>query len=153
MKKKVFSLMVILIFAIATCGSDSKKAVKTDYDVIVIGAGGGGLAAAAKLSMEKKRVLLIEQHSKVGGYMGSFRRGKYTFEISLHSMDGLEPGIGRNIKVFLIQNIFEVRIANSGTDGIGIRIFVPDNKYSLLLLREHFLYFKYPFWSIKLRAL
>ncbi len=107
MKKRIFFLIVISIFTIASCGSDGKNGEKTDYDVIVIGAGGGGLAAAAKLAMEKKRVLIIEQHSKVGGYMGSFKRGDYTFEISLHSMDGLEPGNGRNIKVFKDAGIYD----------------------------------------------
>jgi all-trans-retinol 13,14-reductase len=61
------------------------------YDVVVIGAGGGGLAAAARLSRAGMKVLVIEQNSKVGGYMGSFTRGPYFFEISLHGMDGLNP--------------------------------------------------------------
>ncbi len=107
MKKKLFALIVISIFAITSCGSDKKKADKASYDAIVIGAGGGGLAAAAKLALEKKKVLLIEQHSKTGGYMGSFRRGDYTFEISLHSMDGLEPGKGRNVQLLKDLGIYK----------------------------------------------
>ncbi len=97
MKKKMFSLIIILIFAIISCGSDGKK---TDYDVVIVGAGGGGLATAARLTLAKKRVLLIEQHSKAGGYMGSFSRGDYTFEISLHAMDGLDPECGTNVHIF-----------------------------------------------------
>ena len=65
-----------------------------DYEVIVIGAGGGGLAAATRLSLAGKKVLLIEQHSKVGGYMSSFERGDYTFEVSLHAINGLDPETG-----------------------------------------------------------
>ena len=107
MKKRIFLLLIISMFTFASCGSNVQNEEKTDYDVIVIGAGGGGLSAASKLSMEKKKVLLIEQHSKVGGYMGSFKRGDYTFEISLHSMDGLEPGAGRNIKVFKDAGIYD----------------------------------------------
>ncbi len=65
---------------------------KADYDVVVIGAGGGGLAAGARLARAGMSVLLIEQHSKVGGYMSEFYRGDYTFEVSLHGMDGLDSG-------------------------------------------------------------
>jgi prolycopene isomerase len=61
------------------------------YDVVVIGAGGGGLAAAARLARAGMKVLVVEQHYKVGGYMGSFTRGPYFIEISLHGMDGLNP--------------------------------------------------------------
>ncbi|UCD83743.1 MAG: NAD(P)/FAD-dependent oxidoreductase [Deltaproteobacteria bacterium] len=59
------------------------------YDVVVIGAGGGGVSAAAKLALGGMKVLVIEQHDKVGGYMSSFERGPYRFEVSLHAMDGL----------------------------------------------------------------
>ena len=62
----------------------------SDYDVVVIGAGGGGLAAAARLALGGMKVLLIEQHYKVGGYMTNFYRGDYTFEVSLHAFDGLD---------------------------------------------------------------
>lgn len=82
-----------LVFLIASIGvgvhSDEKA---PQYDVVVIGAGGGGLASAAALSRNGYKVLLIEQHYKVGGYMTSFQRGEYTFEVSLHAIDGLDPG-------------------------------------------------------------
>jgi len=70
------------------------------YDVIVIGAGGGGLAAAAKLAKSGMKTLLIEQHSKVGGYMTTFQREPYTFEVSLHAMDGLNDPGGMNVPAF-----------------------------------------------------
>ncbi len=97
MKRRIFSLIVILIFAFVSCGTDV-----TDpdvYDVIVVGAGGGGLCAASQLARAGKKVLIIEQHYKVGGYMTDFKRGDYTFEISLHAMDNLNPG--RVIESFL----------------------------------------------------
>ena len=75
--------------------SGKESAVQQDnssYDVIIIGAGGGGLAAAARLSMGGMKVLLMEQHNKVGGYMTNFKRNPYTFEVSLHVVDGLDPG-------------------------------------------------------------
>ena len=104
MKHRILSVFIASVFLLTACGSDAKK---TDYDVIVIGAGGGGLAATARLAINKKKVLLIEQNSKVGGYMGSFKRGDYTFEIGLHSMDGLDPKCGMNVQVFKDLDIYQ----------------------------------------------
>jgi len=77
------------------------------YDVVVIGAGGGGISAAAKLAMGGMKVLVIEQHDKVGGYMTAFEREDYRFEVSLHAMDGmgreLFPKLGIEDKVKAIK--------------------------------------------------
>jgi phytoene dehydrogenase-like protein len=62
------------------------------YDVIVIGAGLGGLTAAAKLAKEGRKVLVIEQHDRPGGYATTFKRGDFTLEVGLHEMDGPAPG-------------------------------------------------------------
>ncbi len=84
------------------------------YDVVVIGAGGGGLAAAARLSLAGLKTLVIEQHNKIGGYMTSFKRGPYTFEVSLHNFDGLDPNMGMNYPVFkqlgIIDRINSIRL-------------------------------------------
>jgi phytoene dehydrogenase-like protein len=55
------------------------------YDVIVIGSGLGGLTAANILGRQGHRVLLLEQHYKLGGLATWFRRpGGHIFDISLH---------------------------------------------------------------------
>ncbi len=54
----------------------------------VIGAGLGGLTAGAKLSREGKKVLLIEQHDRPGGYATTFKRGDFILEVGLHEMYG-----------------------------------------------------------------
>jgi all-trans-retinol 13,14-reductase len=61
---------------------------QSSYDAIIIGAGLGGLAAAAVLAHSNKSVLLIEQHSVLGGYASSFRRLGYNFEVAFHAIDG-----------------------------------------------------------------
>ena len=97
---------LVVFMAVVLCVPVTARPVEENkYDAIVIGAGGGGLAAASKLALGGMKVLVIEQHSKVGGYMGNFERGDYTFEISLHAMDGLDPGMGMNLKTFTFMPI------------------------------------------------
>lgn len=54
------------------------------YDAIVIGAGVGGLVCANLLVRAGLKVLLVEQHSMVGGYCSTFRRAGYTFDAATH---------------------------------------------------------------------
>lgn len=53
---------------------------RSQYDVVVIGAGIGGLTTAACLAKAGQRVLVVEQSDGVGGYGQAFRRGPYTFD-------------------------------------------------------------------------
>ncbi|MFH0761017.1 MAG: NAD(P)/FAD-dependent oxidoreductase [Bacteroidota bacterium] len=62
------------------------------YDVIIIGGGLGGLTAGAKLAREGKKVLLLEQHDRPGGYATTFKRGDFILEVGLHETDGPSPG-------------------------------------------------------------
>jgi len=88
-------LAACLLFVLPSCKGEGPPPPPLEqlgpgaYDVVVIGAGGGGISAAAKLAMGGMKVLVIEQHDRVGGYMTSFERGDYTFEVSLHAMDGM----------------------------------------------------------------
>lgn len=59
-----------------------------NYDIIVIGAGCGGLSAAVCAAKEGKKVLLLERHNAPGGFMSSFVRGRFEFDISLQQLCG-----------------------------------------------------------------
>src|SRR3989304_728566 len=57
------------------------------YDVIIIGSGLAGMTAANTLARAGRSVLLLEQHSKLGGLATWFRRpGGHIFDASLHGL-------------------------------------------------------------------
>ena len=65
--------------------SDFLKDAGQQYDVVVIGAGLAGLTAANILAQAGRSVLLLEQHSQIGGLAAWFRRpGGLVFDVALH---------------------------------------------------------------------
>ncbi len=90
---KVFILLIAVAFlATAACANKKRPTNEADYDVIIIGGGMGGLSAGAHLASKGLKVLLLEQHHKVGGCTTNFTRGDFTFETALHEMAGGGPG-------------------------------------------------------------
>jgi phytoene dehydrogenase-like protein len=64
---------------------DFLKGCQDFYDVVVIGSGLAGMTTANILGRAGHRVLLLEQHYKLGGLATWFRRpGSHIFDISLH---------------------------------------------------------------------
>lgn len=64
---------------------DFLAGTQPEYDVIVIGSGLAGMTSANILGRAGHRVLLLEQHYKLGGLATWFKRpGSHTFDISLH---------------------------------------------------------------------
>ncbi|MEX0938734.1 MAG: NAD(P)/FAD-dependent oxidoreductase [Pirellulales bacterium] len=64
---------------------DFLKGAADEYDVIVIGSGLAGMTAANTLARAGNRVLLLEQHYKIGGMATWFKRpGGHIFDVSLH---------------------------------------------------------------------
>lgn len=56
------------------------------FDAVVIGAGLGGLSCAAAFARQNFKVLVLEQHTKAGGYATTFKRpGGFVFDVSLHA--------------------------------------------------------------------
>lgn len=64
---------------------DFLAGVQDEYDCVVIGSGLAGMTSANILGRAGHRVLLLEQHYKLGGLATWFRRpGGHIFDISLH---------------------------------------------------------------------
>jgi all-trans-retinol 13,14-reductase len=63
-------------------------------DAIVIGSGIGGLAAAAALAKRGRRVLVLEQHFRLGGLTQTFVRREYTFATGVHYIGGVGEAPG-----------------------------------------------------------
>jgi all-trans-retinol 13,14-reductase len=80
--------LIAMLFSSAGCGGHKTPASDAQYDVIIIGGGMAGLSAGAHLASNGLKVLLLEQHHKVGGCTTNFTRGDFTFEVALHVMAG-----------------------------------------------------------------
>lgn len=71
-----------------------KSEIETNYDVIVIGSGMSGLATASLLAQyNKKRVLLLERHWTVGGFLHSFKRKGHEWDPGFHYIGEMRDGM------------------------------------------------------------
>ncbi len=61
--------------------SQQNKELMNQYDVVVIGAGIGGLTCGASLAKEGLKTLVVEQHAVPGGYVTSYKRKGFTFDV------------------------------------------------------------------------
>ena len=81
------------------------------YDVVVIGSGLSGLICSYILSKEGQKVCLVEQHSRPGGCMQTFKREGRVFDTGIHYVGGLGEGENLNsyFKYFRIMDKLKLR--------------------------------------------
>lgn len=72
----------------------------------VIGSGVGGLFSAAILAKHGFDVHVLEARNEVGGYLSSWKRGDYTFESSLHELNGFYPD-DLKLRTFRFLGLFD----------------------------------------------
>ena len=109
----------------------SSDDLKDSYDVAVIGGGLGGLTAANILANKFGRsVVLLEQHSKLGGLATWFNRKGHTFDISLH---GFPVGMIKTCRRY-----WSKEIADSIVQLLDIRFKNPQFSFSTTFDTEDF---------------
>ena len=69
------------------------------HDVVIVGGGISGLVSAILLAETNRTVLVLEQHTVLGGYLQQFRRKDTTFDVGFHYMGSTAPG--RPMRQFL----------------------------------------------------
>ncbi|GAB1470830.1 NAD(P)/FAD-dependent oxidoreductase [Chloroflexota bacterium] len=132
-------------FIITETAHERQEDMHNDYDVIVIGSGAGGLTAAVALAQAGKKVLVLEQHDRPGGWTHSFTLEGYRFSPGVHYIGSLDEGGGlRRIYdgLGVSQDLTFVELNPDGYDHIFIgdkRFDFPKGKENLIeRLKQHF---------------
>lgn len=68
------------------------SASATSKPIVIIGSGIGGLTLGARLARKGRKVVVLEQHRRHGGYATTFVRKRIEFEVSLHMIGDLAEG-------------------------------------------------------------
>ncbi|MBF0533291.1 MAG: NAD(P)/FAD-dependent oxidoreductase, partial [Candidatus Omnitrophica bacterium] len=97
--------------------------IENKYDVAIIGAGIGGLVCGGYLAKAGLKVLIVEQHSQVGGYCTAFRRKGYVFDVGAHSFGSLRPG---GIFFKILEELDVAKEIKFITNELIDRIITPD---------------------------
>jgi all-trans-retinol 13,14-reductase len=116
-----------------------------DYYVIIIGSGAGGLTSAVALAQAGKKILVLEQHDRPGGWTHSFTLEGYRFSPGVHYIGDLNEGGGlRRIYdgLGVSQDLTFCELNPDGYDHIVIgdrRVDFPKGKDNLVdRLKSHF---------------
>lgn len=108
------------------------------YDTIIIGAGAGGLSCGLKLSESGKKVLILERQLIPGGCATTFTRSGFTFESSMHCVDGLAKD--GELRKILEENGIDKKLEFIELKDF-CRVVYPDYDFTVNFEQEHLLNF------------
>lgn len=109
---------------------DWSKNTRSEYDVVIIGGGLAGLTCANMLARGGHSVLLLEQHSKLGGLATWFKRKEHIFDVALH---GFPVGMIKTCRKYWTPEIASMIVQLR-----GIRFDNPQFSFSTTYDREDF---------------
>jgi all-trans-retinol 13,14-reductase len=155
--KKIIISHIALLYSLITlftgCDFLSKKVVDTgaqhnwvvasnplkvkqpnEFDVIIVGSGIGGLSCGSILAKKGYKVLVLEQHSQVGGYCSSYVRDGFTCSVGVEDVSGVnEPGMISRLLKTLELNKDDLFVLHTRT------YFIDDKKIILSGTKENFI--------------
>jgi all-trans-retinol 13,14-reductase len=107
------------------------------YDAIVIGSGIGGLTAAALLSkFNRKKVLILEQHFVVGGFIQEFSHAGFRWDIGVQAVEGVAKGdIGRAVFDYITDGKLQWKKLPDPYE----KLVYPDFTFEIDSNREHYI--------------
>ena len=111
--------------------------LNSPYDVIIIGSGISGLCCGALLSMEGKRVMVLEKHFKIGGYTHTFKRKGFEWDVGIHYV-----GSVHNKKSFtrrLFDKISDNNLKWEKMSDNYDRMIFPDKTYDFIAPKKKFI--------------
>ena len=115
----------------------SKEIISDDYDVVIIGSGISGLCCAALLSMEGKKVLVLEKHFKAGGYTHTFKRKQFEWDVGIHYIGAVH---NKNTYIRrLFDKITDSNLKWNKTSDNYDRIIFPDRSYDFIAPKNQFI--------------
>ncbi len=106
------------------------------FDTIVIGSGIGGLACAAALAKYAgHRVLVLEQHYRLGGFTHAYTRAGYEWDVGVHYLGQL--GEGQSGKV-LFDNLTDGAVSWARLPDVYERVYLGERVYEYVAGAERF---------------
>ncbi len=103
-----------------------------DHDTVVIGSGLSGLICANILAKEGEKVCVLEQHSKPGGCLQTFKRDGKIFDTGIHYVGGLADGQNLNSYFKYLNMMDRLNLRRLDTDAFDKICFYGDkNEYPL----------------------